>query len=247
MNQRTLILTASLTLASAFSISTAGAATIAYAGVQFGIEDNTSNTLTTGWRDTTTKPLDIDGDNLLGSDGYLSYFNRISNPSYATIATSGYINRNNASVLWDNPTDPTGNDVTGGFYHDASAGHGVMSGQLLSFVITNALPVGETLRLGVLFDVTGSGTASYTVTQTVGGSSSATTPVFAFDSFALDVAFFDISSVNVGDTFVIQATNFSGSTSEQVAGMTFDTGVVPEPSAALLGGIGMLLLLRRRR
>ena len=156
MNQRPLILTASLTLASAFSISSAGAATIDYAGVQFGVEDSTTNTLTTGWRNPTpAKPLDIDGDNILGSDGYLIYFNRISNPSYATIATTGYINRNNASVFWDDPTDPTGADFTaGGFYHDASAGHGVMSGQLLSFVITNPLPVGETLRLGVLFDVT---------------------------------------------------------------------------------------------
>ena len=227
MNQRPLILTASLALASAFSISSAGAVTIDYAGVQFGVEDSTTNTLTTGWRNPTpAKPLDIDGDNILGSDGYLIYFNRISNPSYATIATTGYINRNNAPVNWDDPTDPTGADFTaGGFYHDASAGLGVMSGQLLSFVITNPLPVGETLRLGVLFDVTSSGTASYTLTQTVGGSSSVTTPVFAFDAQALDVAFFDISSVSVGDTFVIQATSISGSTLEQVAGITFDTGM----------------------
>ena len=62
-----------------------------------------------------------------------------------------------------------------------------------------------------------------------------TTLVYPFDGLGLDVAFFDISSVSVGDTFVIRATNFSGTTSEQVAGITFDTGIpVPDQTPPTL-------------
>ena len=45
------------------------------------------------------------------------------------------------------PPIPRETTVTGGFYHDASNVLGVMSAPLLSFVITNPLPAGETLRL----------------------------------------------------------------------------------------------------
>ena len=99
----------------------AAAANINYVGVQYDVEDNTTNTPTAGWRNPTpAKPLDIDGDNILGSDGYDIYFKKASNPSYATIGYP-YPNRNNATLaLWDNPASPTGNDYNGGFYHDAS-------------------------------------------------------------------------------------------------------------------------------
>ncbi len=232
--------------------NSASAAVISYVGVQFDVEDAT-NTPTAGWRNTTTaKPLDVDGDNVLGSDGYFIYHNRQSVPSYATTIFNpdSNVNRTSRSALWDDPSDPTGADIAGsGQYYDVSIPLGSPSEPLLQVQITDALPVGETLRLGVLFDINSSGTATYTLEQIVGGSQSVTTPSFAFDSASLDVAFFDISGVSVGDTFNIRATNLAGSSTslQQVVGITYDTGVVPEPSVALLGGLGTLLLLLRRR
>ena len=113
MNHRPLIIAASLATAAAFTTRPAAAANINYVGVQYDVEAST-NTPTTGWRNPTpAKPLDIDGDNILGSDGYDVYFEKASNPSYATIGYP-YPNRNNASALWDDPANPTGDDCNGG-------------------------------------------------------------------------------------------------------------------------------------
>jgi hypothetical protein len=59
-----------------------------------------------------------------------------------------------------------------------------------------------------------------------------------------DGVFFDITGAVAGDTFVV---SIDGGGSEAMSGITFDTALIPEPSTALLGGLGLLALLRRRR
>jgi hypothetical protein len=77
-----------------------------------------------------------------------------------------------------------------------------------------------------LYDVTAAGTGTFTLTQTVGGSATATTPTLSYDTLALDVAYFDITGAVAGDTFVVKATTITGSNVEQFAGITFDTAMV---------------------
>ncbi|MCH7228389.1 hypothetical protein MLD59_19775, partial [Verrucomicrobiaceae bacterium E54] len=73
-----------LALAAAVLATTgfAQAASINFVGSQDNIETKNDDQ-TIGWRNTTpAKTLDIDGDNIIGTDGYRTS-NRSSNPSYA--------------------------------------------------------------------------------------------------------------------------------------------------------------------
>ncbi len=218
-----------------WSFTTSNSATtaaITFVGTQDNMETKNDDP-TVGWRNTTpAKTLDIDGDNIVGTDGYRTS-NRSSNPSYATTSVVAP-NTNNFSKI-DDPNNPSGADVTTGALHDANAGLGVETVPLLEFVITGAIPVGEVLRVGVLIDSVGSSdgsnSATYTLKQTVGGSATATTPVLNYQDGSLDVAYFDVTGFSVGDTFVVTSTTsesnsvFSASF-EQVIGITFDTGAI---------------------
>ena len=70
-------------------------------------------------------------------------------------------------------------------------------------------------------------------------------------SESLPAGFFDVSSLNIyrlgGDSGGM-ASIISGDVGGfRVEGLTFESFVVPEPSVALLGGVGLFGLLRRRR
>lgn len=223
-------------IATVFLVAVGGgkAATITYVGYQADIEAIVDDGAV-GWRNTNpAKPLDIDGDDILGTDGYRvgdgSYL-ALFDPPYASTAAVAP-NRNNFGAL-DNPADPSGTDTIKICFHDASAGVGVTTAALLQFVISagggDAL-VGKTLRVGVLYDtVGGPNTATYTVTQTVGGSATATSAVLPWEGVTHDVVFFDIEGVADGDTFVVKSTVINGDNwpgpFEQVAGITFDSAV----------------------
>lgn len=63
-----------------------------------------------------------------------------------------------------------------------------------------------------------------------------------------EMYFFDLTNVTAGDRFQIQAFNDVGGPVTQfdyLGPVSFD--VIPEPSTALLGALGLLALLRRRR
>lgn len=207
-------------------------AAITFVGTQLDLENLLANDATVGWRNTTpSKPLDIDGNHIIGSDGW-RLRNTSQNPPYATASIVTGVGSNNvANTFIDSPANPSGPDVTVGVLHDTAAGAGVESTPLLQFVITGAVPAGETLRVGILFDTSNSGnTAKYSLKQTVGGSVSATTPVYPWNA-QLDVSYFDLTGIEVGDTFVVTSTTISTpvypSAMEQVIGVTFDTGIRP--------------------
>jgi len=202
--------------------------TITHVGTQFDIESGT-NDPTVGWRNTSpAKPMDIDGDNILGTDGYRTSAHT-RDPSYAITAKLAP-NENGGGKVYDDPTDPAGDDIGMAAFHDH---HGASTGQetapLLGFEITEDLPAGTTLRVGILFDLTGGpNTATYILKQTFGGTATATTPVHEWHDGNMDVAYFDLTNVCATHRYVITSTTISTpnhpGAMEQVLGVTFDTG-----------------------
>ena len=228
-------------------VASAQAATIMNAGGDLNVESFDPDP-TDGWRNATTaKPGDGDGDNILGTDGY-SLTTSTDLPSYVLSAVvSGSHNTSNGGVI-DNPLDPTGADVSAPW-----AGRSDSGGTFATIVFQGSTMATETLRLGVLYDSTWDltlGTQTVTLIQTVGGGATATTPTLTTDGVGLDVAYFDVTGIQDGDTFQVRVTK--GTASPVVAwtmigGVTFDTVAVPEPSTTALLGLGGLALILRRR
>lgn len=213
--------------------ATAQYATITYLGTQFDIE-STKDDPGVGWRNPTpAKPLDIDGDHILGTDGWRVGIKgkTFSDPPYARtfkLAPNG-----NGQGVIDNPDDPSGKDTYGGVLHDAKANTGETTAPLLSFTITEDLPQDTTVRLGLLFDVHGGpNKATYTLTQTFGGSAKVTTPELKWTGESMDVAYFDLKHLRAGYSFVVTSTTTSTKNYphafEQVVGITFDRGTSQE-------------------
>jgi hypothetical protein len=221
------------------------AASIVYVGQQNDYE-TVSNDATTGWRNASTvKPLDIDGDNIFGTDGYEFGGGSTpkSLPSYVNDFNINGNHNDNGRGFLDNPADPGGADIRGGWAGRSGGGN------FATIVFNQAMS--DTVRLGVIYDNdwnVSTGTQTFTLTQTVGGSSSVTTPTLTLEgsgSASYDILFFDLVGIQSGDSFTLDVTKGTVSWG-QITGMTFDS--VPEPSSLslLLLGSGALYLLRRR-
>ena len=227
------------TLAMAAFTGSASAA-ITYVGNQYNVEALTDDQ-STGWRNAATaKSFDIDGDNIIGTDGYdfAGASGVASLPSYVTsVAGSGGHNDQNKGLI-DDPTNPSGPDIGTG-WNGNGASHTIIFGSAVT----------ETLRLSVLYDGNWSlahGTQTFTLTQTFGGSDSATTPTVTLAGDGLDVASFDITGIQSGDTFQLTTTAVAISW-RQISGVAFDVAPIPEPSTTALLGLGGLALILRRR
>lgn len=230
------------------AVSANAAAIISFVGTQTNV-DAKEKTLPTvadssGWRNSTpSKPLDIDGDNILGTDGYyLRSGNTSTSISYLTVAgVTNIVGGGNNFGYMDDPSDPTGIDnFRVGFWGTQNAG----AQDLASFVIGTSGAVGATIRVGVQFVTYQTGTQTLTLSQTIGGTATDTSTTLTFADDGYDFAFFDIKDAAAGDKFTLSGA-LGTNKYLQYGGLTFDS--IPEPSAALLGGLGMLLLLRRRR
>jgi uncharacterized repeat protein (TIGR02543 family) len=149
------------------------------------------------------------------------------------------------------PTNPTGNDTGLKLLHDPSAGKGEESAPLLGFEITQEIPAGTTLRVGILVDgdsnLPGQGenpnTATYTLKQTFGGTATATSTAVPWTGESMDVVYFDMTNVHPTHKFVITATTSASNTVyavdfEQVMGITFDTGTTgPDETAPTVSAL----------
>lgn len=252
------MLTTVAVLAAFLGAGSANAATVTYVGHQDDVEA-AADTPTTGWRNATpAKPLDIDGDNILGTDGYSIFQangNSISSlPTYISSVQRIGGNSNSAGSfgVMDNPADPSGADtINFGIWHAGASN--TNASNIFRFTVAGTDLNGQTLRVGIMYDTFNvSGSQTLTLTQTVGGSATASSPLLTFADTGMDVAFFDITNAIAGDVFTLIADATDGGGGSHAGGITFDTfdtTAVPESGSLALLVLGGLCLLgfRRRR
>ncbi len=223
------------------------AAVITYAGADLTTND--------AWRtNNLVKLLDIDGDNVYGTDGFVLFGGgqASSAPTYATVAqgagtsvfggNASYTNFDNAAFT--GPA-PVANVVSGVVFN---APGGTNPTDFVTFTLTQP----QTFRLGVITDNADFAAISPTtlrVRQTVGGSADSGYVSAAADRDRDgDYYFFDVSG-QAGDIFAVSGNNDSGFSSNGVYGVTFDSQIVPESSTLVLlatGLFGLAIWWRRR-
>lgn len=262
------ILRKALLLGSAGFIGMAGsaaAATVALAGSDL---DVTAAAPGGGgyWRTSSAaKPNDIDGDNVLGTDGYRyvtdnpggNGANDVESvaPSYATFNLTGTNYRGNGTYsLID---DPAGGTTRSGTFNPQGAGV-TGEGTFVSFGtidFTATAVAGETVRIGLMVDnldyvifnsynlrLSHSGSDFDVATQASAGT----------DNQNPDWYYWDVSNFVTGDSIEVLATSSEGNPPQTawpatIGAFSFDSVVVPEPSSASLLGLCALALITRRR
>ena len=203
-----------------------------------------------GWRNASqTKTYDVDGNNVLGTDGYymrggtsaVSYLS-----SYVQNASGG-----NPFELIDDPANPTSNTFYAGF-------SGAKAASLKAFTFTIGTDqLDKTLGVSIHYDAfssAGKYQEKFTLAQTAGvGSDSVTSSNLQINSDGSDWATFYITGAAAGDTFTMTMASTDGTANHwlQFDGVAFDsatTSAVPEPAsfALALAGFGLLGFRRRR-
>jgi hypothetical protein len=180
-----------------------------------------------GWRTASvSKPHDVDGNNVLGTDGYHLVNLPATLPSYVgstAILTSTYPgNANYASI--DDPTKTDSLFLTGTMNPSPESGQAV---DLFKFTLnTNAM--GRTIRVGLLVDnLDGAGWNAHSLEMVQAYGNEASSGFLLTTSAALnnrlpDWLFFDIVGGTEGDTFIIRGTagNYGAAT---LGGVAFDS------------------------
>lgn len=207
----------------------------------------------TDWRtDTTDKStFDIDGDNVFGTFGSVQW--NVGDTNQHTGTTPG----------WSYISSGTGYQFSK--YTDIDS---VITGDtdgsiaLLSFKFRlTGIPqtyAGMTVRVGIMQDLLGADERDNDIGKTLqlvqlSGAGAGASSVVSVRSggggdSVPEMYFFDMTGVNPADTFEILAPAGGGATG-YVGPVSWDIAAVPEPSsaAAILGLVGVALVLRRRR
>jgi sugar lactone lactonase YvrE len=197
------------------------AAVLTYAGTQ--------TDLGSGWRTPSSfKPLDLDGDNVLGTDGYHLVNLAPVMPGYVTAAailTSTYPGNGFYAQL-DDPNNLPARFTTGTM--NPAPGTGA-SADLFQFSLSGNAPT-RTIRVGLLVDnLDGANwnATSLSLVQTSGASVTngpVATTAAAFNNRIPDWVFFDITGASAGDTFIIRGiAGINGAAT--LGGVVFDSGV----------------------
>ncbi len=231
--------------AAALLCSSAQAATIIYAG---------ADTTTSGaWRTSSViKPLDSDGNNIYGTQGYFIVSSTAvqANPSYATVATTPLTATYGGNPGYTSVDNPAGaGTVTTGIWYKVSAENTEDTLATITMTAASSFRVGVLVDNGDYLDFTPS---TLRVFQTTGGTANS-----GFINSYLEVNhdsdwyFFDIVNAQAGDVFTISGTNaYAGSGQQNVnaiGGLTFDALAVPEPMTGMLGLMGLAAMALRRR
>lgn len=244
---------------------------VAQATVTFvGSLQNDISMQISAWSNTSvTKTLDLDSNNGYGSDGYAwmnsndadgnpkAVFESLieSAPAYFTggIAYTGAGSGVSGSFAGSDDRllpDGTGSanvGYAGVNYNDTTGATVIQS--LFGYTMNRDMNVGETFRVGVVLDSLNDTVIGADFLRLVAGAFSADATGIS-RSGVMDMYFFDVTGLASGETIQIwgaknaNVSNF-GFNAITIGGVTFDS--IPEPSAALLGGLGLIALLRRRR
>lgn len=246
----------------------AAAAVITAVGSQLGVGDPNANGTAgsaAGWRTpSVAKTLDIDGDNVYGTLGYvlfnphafggggsgqglpLTNVNQ-SLPSYISVAATGAtLSYSGNYTTIDDPANPAGAPLWSGIAYATGVSAGSEIG-LFSVTFGAGTPANATFRVGIFVDniapVDGS-PFGLRITG-AGGDSDLVNKLQATQ--VNNYYFFDLENVAAGDEFsIITRRSGSGTGAVGMGGLTFD--VIPEPaSLACLSAAAFLFLPRRRR
>ena len=211
--------------------------------------------LGSGWRtNSMTKIIDLDGNNILGTDGWFLPDVRNITPTYLTGVVSNpsyYVGNSNYANI-DNPiTTPGVTPTTIQSLTWNPAGSTVST--LLSFTFAGAIPA--TVQVSVMVDNVDSpqfNPNSIEVKQLVGGTGDSGAISVTSARYANgnpDWLYFTIAGAKAGDKYSVlsQGTNFA-----TAGAIAFDsTSATPEPSTLAMMGISGLALvfgsLRRKR
>lgn len=219
------------------------------------------------WRTTTVaKPNDIDGDNILGTDGYRYVTDNAGGngandvvslaPSYATYSLTNTNFRGNAGYnLIDNALAP-GTTRSGTFNPTAAPNNA--EGAFISFgtiSFSRDALANETVRIGLMVDNLDNVIFnSHTLRLSTGGVNTDvnTTAETGTDNQNPDWYYFDVTDFGSGETVEFFATSSEGNPGQTsfpatIGAFSFDSTVVPEPTSAALLALGGLSILARRR
>ncbi len=185
-----------------------------------------------GWRTSAvSKPLDLNGDNILGTDGYQVVNRPAVLPTYVSsmaILTTTYAgNANYASM--DDPTNAPATFVTGTMN---AAPRPNTPTNLFRFTL-NGKAVGRTIRVGLLVDnLDNASSNALSLTLALTNGTVATSPEVLtgpccsfFNDRKPDWVFFDITGAANGDAFIIQGKRQSAGFAT-LGGVAFDSATV---------------------
>ena len=227
-----------------------GAATITHVG------DDVDGT-GPNWRTTAvTKPLDVDGNDVYGTDGWLRPVNNppsASNPSYLTPTYLVAGNYGDSAVYVDDAALLPGPAVA----PDVHSGQMEQSGNTADAIQIDVTS-DASFRLGVESDYTsgflgtGSSFTSVRVWQSAGGIADTGMIAAPGKTAVADWMLFDIVGAQAGDQFIVSVESFTNPWGASTISHAFfdtipadDGEVVPEPAG--LGLIGLALLAVRRK
>lgn len=239
------------------------------------ISGSVTGTESTRWRTaTTTKTMDLDGDNVYGTMGAVIWgdgANVTKLTSQSTYAATGL--STGSTFGWQIVNQTVSADIGIGLQNFQHAGYadvdnlagGTTGAPGLSSIADNtgtitiqmngtaAEYLGATVRLGIMQDYQENTAVNninkrYDLVQTFGGGGSATFTATTMD-LAPDFYFFDISGINPGDQFTLTA--FRNPATAGQGGLAsipiLSLDKVPEPSVGLLSALALGLLCRRNR
>lgn len=227
------------------------AATISYVG-------SIEGAVVSDWRTSSTvKAFDLDGDNVFGTHAAVQWGRAGVNEFPAASANAGwhYAGETGAGQF-SNAAYTQVDDVLN---PAATFGGGIAAvAGTFTFEMTgvSATYSGKTLRVGIMADMLSAVewaadiNKAFQLVQITGGSGDSGTVSLrggGAGNGQAEMYFFDINGVNPGDTFRVLTTGNPGGQPGYIGPMSWDLYAVPEPSAAMLGGLALLGLLRRRR
>jgi hypothetical protein len=229
-------------------------AAIGYAGSHLSLGNNAPIRTTA-----VAKPLDIDGDDIYGTDGY-SFFNvdrvsaasgqpfgqnlRESLPSYISNvngASSAFSAGGFSYLFMDDPLAIPGPAVA-----DVRSGLAVNHAQsdaettLMNIVLGAVLPTAG-FRLGVFIDNGDNAVLTPTMLRVSGSGGDSGLISTTAANIDGDMYFFDILGATPGSLLYISARS-GATTVATIGGITFDTIPIPEPSSLALLAFGMISL-----
>ncbi len=256
-----------LTCATVYGAATADAATVTSVGAQLNVgapNADGSPGSAAGWRTASvTKTLDIDGDDIYGSLGYvlfnphafaaagtgqgspLANVNQ-SLPSYLSVAATGAtLSFSGNYTTIDDPANPAGAPLWSGIAYTTGVSAGSEIG-LFNVTFAAGTPANTTFRLGIFVDNIAPVDGSPFGLRVTGASGDSGLVNKAQATQVNNYYFFDLDNVVAGDTFsIITRRSGSGTGAVGIGGLTFDA--IPEPATALLLLLGALSPLPRRR